>query len=299
MPIAILLAVFITLGTSFAAQGALPGDVLYPVKTGVNENIRGAFAIGANAEAKLQTDLLEERLEETQTLHAEGNISTETEAQLAASIKDQATLTTDAIAKSDADVAADMNTRVKVALESFVGAIGIDSALASSINASLNTSALSKGGLAIDAYLTDTKTRVDTLRTVVQTNQANIAADVKAELNAKLDTAALLVLEASGKVEAESRTTLDGAATLVQEVEAKLSTLGQAKVDSDTGIITDIDFSTDPVKIDLDAQGSGSASGQTGSSADPEEPQSSEPSSAADINIDIATDATVDTTIVR
>lgn len=299
MPIAILLAVFVSLGTSFAAQGALPGDVLYPVKTGVNENIRSAFAIGVNAEAKLQTDLLEERLEEAQTLHAEGNISTEIEAQLAANIKDQAKLTTDAIAKSDAVVAADMNTRVKVALESFVGATGIDSALASSIKASLNINALSKGGLAIDAYLTDTKTRVDTLRNVVQTHQASIAADVKAELTAKLDTASLLVLEASGKVEAESRATLDGAITLVKEVEAKLSTLGQAKVDSDTGIITDIDFSTDPVKIDLDAQSSGSASGQTGSSADSEEPQSSEPSSAADINIDIAADATVDTSIVR
>ena len=301
MPIAILLAVFVSLGTSFAAQGAVPGDMLYSVKIGVNENIRSAFALSANAEAKLQVDLLEERLEEAQTLYADGYLTTDAEVMITNNIKSQAKITADAVAKCDTEVAADMNTRVKVALKSFVANIGLDSSLASNVNASLNTSALSEGTLAIDAFLADTKLRVDTLRTVVAKNQADIKADVEAEVTAKLDTAALLVLEASGKVVADARAALNGATVLIQEVEAKLSTLGQAEVDASTGVITDIDFSIDPMKIDADAgaQGSGSVSGQVGSNEDPDAPQSTEPSSATDIDLDIAADATIDTAIVR
>lgn len=303
MPIAILLAVFVSLGTSFAAQGAVPGDMLYSVKIGVNENIRSAFALSANAEAKLQVDLLEERLEEAQTLYADGYLTTDAEVMITNNIKSQAKITADAVAKCDTEVAADMNTRVKVALKSFVANIGLDSSLASNVNASLNASALSEETLAIDAFLADTKLRVDTLRTVVAKNQADIKADVEAEVTAKLDTAALLVLEASGKVEADARAALNGATVLIQEVEAKLSTLGQAEVDASTGVITDIDFSIDPMKIDADAdagaQGSGSVSGQVGSNEDPDAPQSTEPSSATDIDLDIAADATIDTAIVR
>ena len=43
---ALLIAVLVVIGggTSYAAQTAVPGDFLYPVKTEVNENIESAFA---------------------------------------------------------------------------------------------------------------------------------------------------------------------------------------------------------------------------------------------------------------
>ncbi len=298
MPIAIVLAVFISVGTSFAAQGAVPGDFLYPIKTEVNENVRSAFAFGTNAEARLQADLLEERLEEAQTLYAEGNMTTDTEVMITNNIKSQAKSAADAVAKTDATVSQDLNVRMQGALESFVATIGLDSSLASNINASLNTSALSEGTVAVETYLADMETRVETLRGVMKQHEADIKADVKAELNAKLDTAGLLVLEASGKAEAEARASLNGAAVLIQEVEAKLSTLGQARVDTETGVITDIDFSVDPMKIDATVEGGGSAAVQ-GIRKDPDTPQSTEPNSAADINLDISADAGLHTNIVR
>src|SRR3989344_2653662 len=39
-------------GTSLAAQAALPGDVLYPVKVNINEEVRGVFALSAEAQAE-------------------------------------------------------------------------------------------------------------------------------------------------------------------------------------------------------------------------------------------------------
>ena len=119
MPIAIFLALFVTVGTSFAAQGALPGDFLYPVKTDVNENVRGAFALSADAEANLQADLLEERLEEAQALHASGKLRGDTAVDVSKRLNSQVKVATEAAAKSDASVAAKTNTRVKAGLENF------------------------------------------------------------------------------------------------------------------------------------------------------------------------------------
>ena len=42
MTIALIIALVLGGGTSFAAEGSLPGDLLYPVKIGVNEEFRRA-----------------------------------------------------------------------------------------------------------------------------------------------------------------------------------------------------------------------------------------------------------------
>lgn len=49
---------------SFAAEGALPGDVLYPVKTEVNERVRSAIAVTPQAKAGWDVVLVERRLSE-------------------------------------------------------------------------------------------------------------------------------------------------------------------------------------------------------------------------------------------
>src|SRR3989338_6446139 len=49
MTIALIIALLIGGGTSFAAEGAVPGDVLYPVKVNINEEIRGVVAFSDTA----------------------------------------------------------------------------------------------------------------------------------------------------------------------------------------------------------------------------------------------------------
>lgn len=77
MPSALVLAL-LTGGTiSYAAEGALPGDVLYPVKVKVNEEVRGWAAISPAAKAEWNTQVIGRRLGEAEKLVAEGRFSAE------------------------------------------------------------------------------------------------------------------------------------------------------------------------------------------------------------------------------
>lgn len=274
-------------GTSYAAEGSVPGDFLYTIKTEVNENFKRAFTFGVDAEARLQADLLEERVDEAQKLHAAGKLSGETALTVSKNINTQAKVTTEASAKSEATVAAKTNARVQVALQNLLALSDLDASLASEVTATLNASTLSTGTYAISAYLKDVKLRISTLRIVIEKYRAELKASVYTELSAKLDAAELLVAEASTETEAEARATLDEAAALTGEVESKLSTLGQVQVDVSTGVITDINFSIDPMKIDIRAGGEGSGS----VSNDSQKTEQTDSNTDAEVDVQLKLDA--------
>jgi hypothetical protein len=264
MPFIILIALMITGGTSLAASSSVPGDFLYPVKISFNENIRSAFAVSADSEADLQADLLEERIAEAQELQAEGRLSGEVAKNVSGKITAQTKRATLAAQNSSSVVALASNNRIKAVLESFLGTSNLDSALAAEVSTSLMASDLATGEYDINAYRADMKARTTALASLVQQNKANLEAKVYADVSVKIDSATKLTAEAQTQVEADARVTLDKAATLAGEVESKLSTLGQVEIDSNTGIITDIDFSIDPMIID---RGDGNESSPTGSSS--------------------------------
>ncbi|PSO45517.1 MAG: hypothetical protein BRC22_00815, partial [Parcubacteria group bacterium QH_9_35_7] len=64
-------------GTSVAAQDAMPGDTLYPVKTNVNEEVVSALQLSSKAKAEYESKLADRRLEEVSQLAAEGRLSSE------------------------------------------------------------------------------------------------------------------------------------------------------------------------------------------------------------------------------
>lgn len=90
-PAALIIALFTGAGVSYAAEGALPGDALYPIKVSVNEEVRGAFAVSPETRAKWQTRRVERRLEEAIALAASGRITSEAGAMLARNLDVQAT----------------------------------------------------------------------------------------------------------------------------------------------------------------------------------------------------------------
>lgn len=53
---------------SLAAENTVPGDVLFPVKVHVNENVRGTFSVTTKAKAEWEVRLVERRLEEVEKL---------------------------------------------------------------------------------------------------------------------------------------------------------------------------------------------------------------------------------------
>lgn len=69
-------------GTSLAANRALPGDKLYPVKINVNEKIAGLLAVTDKAKLNLETDLAEKRLEEADQLKDENRLNGQAKQEL-------------------------------------------------------------------------------------------------------------------------------------------------------------------------------------------------------------------------
>lgn len=64
-----------TVGTSFAAEKAVPGDLLYPIKVSVNEPVVGLLAIDPVSKAVWEVKKAERRLAEAQTLASEGRLT--------------------------------------------------------------------------------------------------------------------------------------------------------------------------------------------------------------------------------
>lgn len=78
MPILVILGLLMGGSASFAAENALPGDVLFPVKVHVNESVRGAVAVTSKAKAEWGIRLVERRLEEVEKLVTKTDVSEET-----------------------------------------------------------------------------------------------------------------------------------------------------------------------------------------------------------------------------
>jgi hypothetical protein len=70
-------------GTTYAAQGALPGNPLYAVKINVNERMEAAFAVTQEAEVEVNERLAERRIEEVKLLALQENLDATTTAKIA------------------------------------------------------------------------------------------------------------------------------------------------------------------------------------------------------------------------
>ena len=122
-PLAVVLVVFAGGGTAAAAQGALPGDVLYPVKISVNEAVEAALATTPVARAEVSVKHTVRRVEEAEVLAARGELTAETGEKLAATFEVHAQSASELADKVEAeDPAAAESLRTK--LESSLSAHG-------------------------------------------------------------------------------------------------------------------------------------------------------------------------------
>ena len=130
-PLALLLVVALGGSTAYAAQGALPGGILYPVKIYVNEQVQGALAVSDEAKVSFHTSIAETRLKEAQTLASQGKLDATTSAQIESNLDEH-------IAQADT-IAATIAAKDPAA--GIVASVNLDSLLAAqgSILASLGS----------------------------------------------------------------------------------------------------------------------------------------------------------------
>lgn len=87
MPMAALLVVVLVgSGTAYAAEGALPGDPLYVIKTKVAEPIQGALAFSAEDKIQFHSGVAQTRLEEAEVLASQNRLDAGASAELASNI---------------------------------------------------------------------------------------------------------------------------------------------------------------------------------------------------------------------
>lgn len=92
MPIALIAALMLSVsgGVSYAAEGAAPGDLLYPVKVSVNEKVESSLALSSQAKAVVEAKLATRRLKEAGDLAAENKLDARTKSELAANFAQHA-----------------------------------------------------------------------------------------------------------------------------------------------------------------------------------------------------------------
>jgi hypothetical protein len=106
-------------GTAYAAEGSLPGDMLYPVKISVNEKIQTALATSPSAKAKVNVQLAQRRLEEAQALALSGRLNATTTAQIKTNLSEHAELAQtlgQSLAQNDPEQAAEIAAQLSSSL---------------------------------------------------------------------------------------------------------------------------------------------------------------------------------------
>ncbi len=133
VPLSAFLIVVLGGGTAYAAQGALPGDALYPVKVGVTEKVAEALAVSNEAKIAFHAEVAQTRMEEAEELAAEGRLTAVASAQIEdsldthiAKVEELVVVIEEEAPEEAADVVAELDS-VLYAHSSILATLGDDS----------------------------------------------------------------------------------------------------------------------------------------------------------------------------
>jgi hypothetical protein len=217
---------------SYAAEGALPGDLLYPVKVGVNEEVRATVAVSAQAKASWEAERAERRLAEAEQLATRGRLRAETRIAIEAQFRNHAERAQKGIAEledsSDIEAAANVNAHLEGSLRAhkkIIAMLADDSnddddtqvnALEASVDHETQAAEEFRGKnearVAAEAS-TEAKTaaegrrgaavrKIAEVRAYLAANRASLGDSATAEAEARLDEADATVAEGNAKLDA-------------------------------------------------------------------------------------------------
>ncbi len=228
MPIIILLMVMLGGGASLAANSALPGDTLYPVKN-VNEKFESFFAVSANEKAKVEADFANTRLEEAEKVARKGELSSEAKEKIKDKFAKHAEKTERLIAalreKGEDNEADEVSSDFESALEAHHEILA-----RLSLDDDQDREAIAEINFLVDAHLKNaTRVRSDEENTMISSeDQASVQASAEASLNAsnnKITEVEKYInnkKEATAELKAKATAKLNTAKDTVTEGKAKL-----------------------------------------------------------------------------
>ncbi|MEX0918100.1 MAG: DUF5667 domain-containing protein [Candidatus Paceibacterota bacterium] len=114
------LAMVLLVSVPFVAERAVPGDVLYPVKVRLNEQVQSTLVRSPYEKVVWETERLERRLAEARLLASEGKLTPEAEAEVAEAVKEHSEAAQKGIAsirETDSDEAAMAEIALSSALD--------------------------------------------------------------------------------------------------------------------------------------------------------------------------------------
>ncbi len=159
---------------SYAAEYALPGDTLYPVKVHVNEEMHGALALSPEAKAAWAARRAERRIKEAKTLAAAGRLTPEASTVIVAAFNTHiADAHTDIrlIAKSDQKKADHLSKETEALLREQAASLPTDAAVAVVLE---NVQRATDETIALDASMSE--------EIAMEDSAASASADTSVEL---------------------------------------------------------------------------------------------------------------------
>lgn len=291
-------------GVSVAAEGSVPGDVLYGFKIGINENVRASLAFDTSSQAEYEADLASTRLEEMIDLAIEESLDAETRASLAEQFQSHSeqalALAAEASAEGEADEALEALVSFQEALE-----IHIDVLAELKNDEFFQAEAETLIGLAGNVKL-----KVD--RAVSQLEvEANAEMDAEArseieviiqstrDLLDRMETKVQQTSEGSAELRAEAQVKISAAADQLLEAQAQLRQRAfvRAKALSESASSTAAELKgtlEDTLDLDFDAQSSVNVSEESQVEANENDTEDEEVESDIDADVDTDVDVKVE-----
>lgn len=157
--------VLLVIVVPFIAEKSVPGDVLYLVKTNVNESFQSTLKTSPYEKIEFETRLMEKRIAEARVLADEGRLTPEVETRIAKTVKDHSVAVQDSIAElraTDAEGAA-------IAQIAYSSSLEVQSAMLGTRNAP------AEEGVMMMTMMAKAAPAVDPILSVVNEAQAVIA----------------------------------------------------------------------------------------------------------------------------
>lgn len=220
-------------GTSLVATQAQPGDVLFPVKVNINEEVRGFLTLTSQGKAEWDVARAERRLEEVEELAADGMLTADARAQVetnfkahagrvqeridsltangniaaAASVSARLTSSLDAhaeilkrLAAKEADSRADLNAMLAVVHAEQVGADAAEEKSENAISADANVITEA----AVEGKAGAAEKKIEATKELLADMEGVLKAEVIAEAKAELQAAEAAFAQGNAQLEAKS-----------------------------------------------------------------------------------------------